>query len=462
MDNLPPELLLSILDYLRQDCKTPYGAMAIVNLARTCRGFWNVVEFWSLKEARQDLDSLSNLCAKDDSSPPSALSILCRRLAHICIFCSNRGHYSVDEKFTNLPICRACEVRKVPKISNISLDRLYFFRRDNPDDFLNTLESRENLDHRLYLWRDIEPLIKNGDLIPYQITFYNRRKRARILPIPYIPEEHGEFGFDRLYYGNEGGRWSPSKSELRQNFLDDVMRSWNDPSFDKYSPILIEVSLFNEFHHRYDYSWQVKPTHEEQIAEYASVARHWTNKHWCQRPWHLSAFPANPRYTASNPYAQQRHRDLDEEAYSQHQKHCKLQRAVIRAFPEILTQPEVWCRCMEASQLDEAVSLAASASLNHKPKKNRDLDFELVTSLEHGKDVHLTRTARKKDLKPVMYMTCDRDDISLRKVAIVRIRNHSVLIKRPGRGAPRKRLGLSRLRERGFAMEKSALSYPKS
>jgi hypothetical protein len=48
--------------------------------------------------------------------------------------------------------------------------------------------------------------------------------------------------------------------------LDETIRSWNNAPFDKYSPILIEVALFNEFHYRFDYSWELRRTHQEQVA----------------------------------------------------------------------------------------------------------------------------------------------------------------------------------------------------
>jgi len=149
MLTIPVEIFLNILHYLEKDCETPYGAMAILNLAMTCRGFWNIIESWASTEACQDLQTLSSLCSKHNSSPPSALSVLCRHLGDICMFCSNRARSSAGEVFTQLPICQACEAIKVPKISNVNLDRLYIFSGD-PEDLLKTLESRENLDHRLY------------------------------------------------------------------------------------------------------------------------------------------------------------------------------------------------------------------------------------------------------------------------------------------------------------------------
>lgn len=429
MLTIPMELFLNVLCYLEKDCENPHGAMAILNLAMTCRGFWNIIESWASTKASQDLQTLSSLYNKHNSSPPSALSVLCRRLGDICMFCSNRARSSAGEVFTHLPICRACEARKVPKISNVNLDRLFIFSGD-PEDLLKTLESRENLDHRLYRWSDIEPLVVNG----YLKNKYNKRKPGDNAPIRFNPEEYAEFGFEQFYH--EELDWLEMSRNLPKISLDETMRSWNNAPFDKYSPILIEVALFNEFHYRFDYSWERKRTHQEQVVEYASVARHWTERDmWGQRPWRLSAFPTTPRCSVSNPCAQQCHRDMDQEAYSEHQKQCKLRRALIRAYPTILSNPDVWCRCVNTSQFDQSVSLATSARLNNKPRRHHNLDFELLTSLKHD-DALLIRTARNRDLKPVIYVRyVEREDITLRKIAIVSIRKDSIEIKLPGPGA---------------------------
>ena len=211
MLTIPTELFLNILGYLEKDRENPRGAMAILNLAMTCRGFWNIIEFWASTKASQDLQTLSSLCSKHNSSPPSALSVLCRRLGDICMFCSNRARSSAGEVFTHLPICRACEARKVPKISNVNLDRLFIFSGD-PEDLLKTLESRENLDHRLYRWSDIEPLVVNG----YLKNKYNKRKPGNNAPIPFNPEEYAEFGFEQFY--NRRTRLVGNESELPQDF----------------------------------------------------------------------------------------------------------------------------------------------------------------------------------------------------------------------------------------------------
>ena len=258
------------------------------------------------------MQTLRSLCSKHNSSSLSALSVLCRRLGVICMFCSNRARSSAGEVFTHLPICRACEARKVPKISNVNLDRLYIFSQD-PEDLLKTLESRENLDHRLYRWSDIEPMVVNR----YLKNRHNKRKPDTNVPIPFNPE-YAEFGFEQL--NNQERDWLEMSRDFPKISLDEIMPSWNNAPFDKYSPILIELALFNEFHYRFDYLWEPKRTHQEQVVEYASVARHWTeNDMWVQRPWRLSALPETPRCSVSNPYAQQCHRDMDQEAYSEHQ-----------------------------------------------------------------------------------------------------------------------------------------------
>ena len=431
MLTLPTEIFLDVLYYLRKDCESPYGATAILSLAMTCRGFRNIIESWATSETRQDFQTLRKLCSKDNSSPPSPLSILCRRLGNVCMFCSNRARRpSAGELFTHLPLCRACEARKVPKISNINLDRLYIFS-GYLEDFLKTIESRENLDHRLYQWSDIEPMVVNGYLKkkgkPCKPAHYHR-------DIPFNPEEYAEFGFEQL--NTEEHDWFLVNWDYPKYFLDEIMQTWNIPPFDKYSPILIEVTLFTEFHYRFNYSWEPKRTHQERVAEYASVARHWTERDmWDQRPWRISAFPKTPRCSISNPCARQCQKDMDQDAFSKHQRQCKLRRALIRSYPAILSNPDVWSRCVNVSEFDESISLATSAHLTQKPIRHRNLDFELLTSPD-GYDVLLTRTARNRNLKPVIYeRSIELPDITMRKVAIVSVRKQSVEIKLPGPGA---------------------------
>ncbi len=87
------------------------------------------------------------------------------------------------------------------------------------------------------------------------------------------------------------------------------------------------------------------------------------------------------------------------------------------------------------SEFDESISLATSAHLTQKPIRHCNLDFELLTSPERD-DVLLARTARNRNLKPVIYeRDIERADITMRKVAIVSVRKESVEIKLPGPGA---------------------------
>src|SRR5580700_9401871 len=163
-------------------------------------------------------------------------------------------------------------------------------------------------------------------------------------PIPFNPEEYAEFGFNQ--YFNDATDWRVMSRNFPKISLDEAKRSWNNAPFNKYSPIWIEVALFNEFQYRFDYSWERKSTHKQQLVEYALVARYWTERNiWPRRPWRLSAFPDPPRCSVSNPYPQQYHRDMDQEAYVEYMKQCKLRRALIRAYPTILSNPDVWCRC---------------------------------------------------------------------------------------------------------------------
>ena len=123
---------------------------------------------------------------------------------------------------------------------------------------------------------------------------------------------------------------------------------------------------------------------------------------------------------------------MDRTGFSDHQRQCNLRRALIRAYPQILSCPDVWCRCVSASDFEESVSLATSAHLTQKSVRHYNLDFELLTNLERD-DVLLARIARNRSLKPVIYERwIERADITMRKVAIVSVRKESVEIKLPG------------------------------
>jgi hypothetical protein len=305
------------------------------------------------------------------------------------------------------------------------LERLYAFFGD-PEDFLKTLDSRENLDHRLYRWSDIEPLVVNGSLQKEKWKF-GRRHRSDF--IPFNPEEYAEFGFYQL--GNdEEEEWIEMSQEFPQLLIDETLEYWNASPFDQYSPIVIELALFNEFHYRFDYSWEPKPTQEDRLAEYASVARHWTEGDmWRKRPWQLSDFPRTPRCSISNPYSQEYDKYMDRTRFGAHQEQCNLRRALIRACPQILSNPEVWSRCVSTNGFDASIRLARSARLTNKPARHRNLDFELLTKTK-AHDVLMTRAFRK--LKSVIYeRRFERQDITMRKVAIVSIRKGSVEIKLP-------------------------------
>ena len=327
--------------------------------------------------------------------------------------------------FTNLPVCRACEAVELPKISDINLNRLYVFSNGS-QDVLETLQSRENLSHRLYQWSDIEPLVAKGCLKKKRIAAYHHRSKA----IPFNPEEHAEFRF------HQRANRELDYREIEQFYLhivvlDEILQFWDYDTLHTRSPILIELALFNEFRYLFDYSWSPKPTRQEQVEEYIRVARHWLEEAtWLRRPWRLSAFPQTPRCSVSNPFARQCHKDIDLEAFSEHQRQCRLRRALIQAYPAILSNPAVWCRCINfsTSQFDESVSLAACVRSLVNYSKLPDIDFELLTN-PCGDDVRLMRTG--KDLKPRFYNRShyEEEDVTAKKVAVVSIRNDSSQIR---------------------------------
>ena len=112
------------LEQLKQDCRNPHDANTIL-LAFTSRHLRKRHRFLAgtATDVKHGLEVLSS-SLDTDTPPPSALSVLCRRIGGICIFCSNRARHS-REIVTNLQICQACKARKLAKISGVNLNRLY-------------------------------------------------------------------------------------------------------------------------------------------------------------------------------------------------------------------------------------------------------------------------------------------------------------------------------------------------
>jgi hypothetical protein len=252
LTTIPTDVFLCILKQLKQGCRNPHDANTILHLAFTSRHLHNVIDSWAGRGTAviHDLEILSTL--ETDTPPPSALSIVCRRIGGICVFCSNRARHS-PEIFTALQVCQACEARKLAKISGVNLNRLYvpsmavtdFLENVAQPDF-TTIERRINLDHCLYRWSDIKPLVESG--------FFRKRSGLGYSngEIPVNLEEFAEFGFPLLNVRGPG--WLRMKDEVPGSVLRESFKSWYDDTLDKESPLQVELALFNEFLYRFDYS----------------------------------------------------------------------------------------------------------------------------------------------------------------------------------------------------------------
>src|SRR5271154_6992020 len=304
LTTIPTDVFLDILNQLKQNCRDPHDANTILRLAFTSRHLRNVINSWAgtATDVKHDLEILSTLVI--DNPPPSALSVLCRRIGGMCIFYSNRARHS-REIFTDLQVCQACAARKLAKISGVNLNRLYipsmkvtdFLDKVDQPDF-TTIERRKNLDHCLYRWSDIKPLVESG--------FFEKRSGLDYSDgqIPINLEEFAEFGFPLLNIQARLGL--RVKNEAPGSVLRESFKSWYDDTLDEKSPLQVELALFNEFLYRFDYSWEPKFTFEERLAEYADVARHWAHKElWPGRPWRLAGFPKPPRCQSRIPTLEQ-------------------------------------------------------------------------------------------------------------------------------------------------------------
>jgi hypothetical protein len=292
-----------------------------------------------------------------------------------------------------------------------------FLKNVEQPDF-TTIERRNNLDHCLYRWSDIEPLVESG--------FFKKRSELDYSDgqIPVNLDEYAEFGVPLLVFGPD---WLRMKDEVPRSVLRESFQSWYDDTLDKESPLQVELALFNEFLYRFDYSWKPKSTFEERLSEYADVARHWAHRElWPERPWRLAGFPKLPRCSISNSYSGASEKGADSEAFSQHETKCKILRGFIRIVPGILSKPSIWFTCVNEKSL---IGFGSSRGMNLMNSSYDTEEIELVTNVR-GDDVFFVRSGSA--LEPVIYRReTERQDITRKKVAILRIGKDEVEIKLP-------------------------------
>lgn len=103
LSTLPKELFADILDYLRIQSDLPAGALAIVSLAKTCRGFHDFIRIWVQEivpaPERSQIKDLERADVFVPEDPGQLLSAYCRLLGNFCAFCSNRARHA-KEMFT--------------------------------------------------------------------------------------------------------------------------------------------------------------------------------------------------------------------------------------------------------------------------------------------------------------------------------------------------------------------------
>lgn len=398
MESLPPELFLHILDYLAESGYRE-ASLAILNLACSSRGFCRLILSHAMTVTKSTVRILQSLREHCDiamaPSPFHILSIYCKQSGHICAICPNQAKFVDGGKaFTGIHFCRACESVFFPKISWKRLHRYFDIAARVAHELARRKMSTTQMGNGkfyVYQWKDIENLISLG----LMKKKHDPDSNIFILSQRCLsPEECSEFSDTS---GDRDIPWSHRDSLRREILWSESLRRWEISDKQNVRPILIEITLFKQFRYEFDPSFRPPRTHDEDIRQYAITARYWAGPlNWPYRPWRLQNFPLPPRCSVSNPYANEYDAAEDQLDYETYQFRCRRLRAVIKAFPNILSSPGTWHRCFLSKRgklpISDAVKIASSRALSFREIGN-PLEFEIRKSgtEDHSMDLELVR-----------------------------------------------------------------------
>jgi hypothetical protein len=134
--DLPPEIFLQILDYLKDEDSFA-AALGFRSLSLSCHALHNFIDAYVSKSEHSVLD-IEGVAEK--WQVPSGLNVYCRWMARICFLCQNRNRDDDREVFTGMFLCQACEAFHCPKISKDVFEQRYAFYSS---DDIPKLEWRE-------------------------------------------------------------------------------------------------------------------------------------------------------------------------------------------------------------------------------------------------------------------------------------------------------------------------------
>jgi hypothetical protein len=395
MLTLPPLVMLEILDWVAVPDGSSASALPLLNLALSCRGLFNLVNFWLREVRRADFeifDSQSpDVCAS--LQPFSPLSRLCRRFGGICAYCNNRARHSLNgEIFTGLQLCHACEAFKFPKISEHGLRYTYIIANDSHHylagkhrQLTTLIDNARPFRSYLYKWSDIKELLETKRLLPRRASRHYFEKRFRADEFSYFASK---IAWDTVLMGDK---------EFRESLLLSDCEHWAQDKELCASPLAYDIKLFMEFRYRFDSSWKPKQ-YREQVIEYIKTAWRWTgNLRWWKRPWKLCNFPQQPKCSITDPYATDADREQDLEDLRVYNEQCSRLRAIISAFPDILRAPDIWGKCTspnwsKTKSIEFAKNSQQTISLEAMPEV-------LELGVHWTNDMILVRRARRHQLK---------------------------------------------------------------
>ena len=410
VSKLPAELLIIVLELLSnsEELEGGQNALAILNLALTSGALFRFVTSWASGRVKQDLNTLrygleSKYAMASERLEPSALSILCKQVAGLCSTCNNKQVRR--EFFTNLQVCHACDPFYFPKVSSRKLLREYYITPSAVQTFSRRLVPSWSLRLKVpdssgiaqrcgpvYRWSDIRDMITRGELSPKRALIFNNSEPD---VKEYNCEEFGAFAPpdcrssspeiwpNAILWAYSSARWTPGKTSA----------VWNT-----FRPSTSDQIFYDEFRSRFESGWRHLQNDSEGLNHYISVARHWVDSGlWNSRPWRACNFPLQPRgfETAQNISESEQKRCI--ETLAAYRNHSAKLRAVIKAFPSILSSPQSWVCCVledESLSVQAAVVVAKEAYRTWTERKAQDETFYLRThnlsyeiELIKGKDV---------------------------------------------------------------------------
>jgi hypothetical protein len=336
---------------------------------------YDIAQEWATSLMREIITDIREISSRESFQgmvkqyPRTGLNVLCNRLAGFCDLCNLTKRYNQN---TKLQLCEVCDLLFRPLITLQRLES--FYTSADSTATARVLEPIRCYDLTefgpQYSWGDIEALYQRGDLL---------LKPRDEGPTKYSSEEYGHVVLpfeDSISYGE--GYWPRTASIFRFEDEWDHLKSIQGISPSEIRPVTVELRLLDQFLYRFDPNWAPsRGIEKEDISRYYKIARNWLCfGNWDKRPWGLESLPAFPRCLITNPHASHDQKERSTVEMHRYRFHCARIRAVMRAFPDILCEPDTWQRCVEwkAITFNGAVKLATNEAVKFAGKER---NFEL-------------------------------------------------------------------------------------